>query len=113
MPVGNQGHELIIVILTLVVLTFLALSLAKCLRKKVRTVRCYINKDTDKKKKKKKNKKSKDQSDDDEEDDDEDAAADHDEHISDEDLNAYRESFIQPSSDPNQDTISKKKKARI
>ena len=93
MPVGDQGHEFIIVILTLVVLTFLALSLAKCLRKKVRSVRCYVNKDQERKKKKKKSK-SKDQSDDDEDDEKSD-----DENVFEEDLTAYRESFIQSNPD--------------
>ena len=89
MPVGDQGHEFIIVILTLVVLTFLALSLAKCLRKKVRSVRCYVQKDQERKKKKKKSK-SKDDEDDEKSDD---------ENVFEEDLTAYRESFIQSNPD--------------
>lgn len=44
LPIGKKDHEIIILIVTLVFLTFLALNLLRFARKKVETVKCYINK---------------------------------------------------------------------
>jgi hypothetical protein len=47
LPVGNKDHEIIVLIVTLVVVTFLAFSVAKWVRKKVRSIKCNVNKHDD------------------------------------------------------------------
>ena len=39
-PVGNSDYEMIVLIVTLVVVTFVALSVARCVSKKVQSVKC-------------------------------------------------------------------------
>ena len=43
MPVGRRDHELVVVVLTLIVLTFAALYLIKCIRKKVKSIKFHVN----------------------------------------------------------------------
>lgn len=43
-PTGNRDHEIIVLIVTLVILTFLALSVAKFVRRKLESVKCTRNK---------------------------------------------------------------------
>jgi hypothetical protein len=42
-PVGDKDYEIIVLIVTLVIVMFVALSVARCVSKKVQSVRCVFN----------------------------------------------------------------------